>query len=124
MAALFLDKKRDVLIAAVRFIEREAESSFPYYWERINIIEKCFAKGAHYSWENELRLLHIDNYNGEEEPESGIFIKVHLSSLIDEVYVSPDAEPWFARVIEDLLRCYKVGNKTVHISEALLRGQH
>lgn len=40
-------------------------------------------------------------YKSKIEP-AGLLIKVDLPSLIEQVYISPTAAPWFAKVVEDM----------------------
>ena len=56
----------------------------------MNIIEKCFVKEKDkYSWEKEVRLMHILKDTLTEPAPPGILFPVELGILIDRVYVSP-----------------------------------
>ena len=47
-------------------------------------------------------------------PPEFLTLPVDLDELIESVYVSPMAEPWFRDVVEDVLRKYGLEKKVYH----------
>lgn len=41
-------------------------------------------------------------------------LSVELEELIDSVFVSPMAEPWFKGVVEDVMKKYGVNKEVLH----------
>ncbi len=41
-------------------------------------------------------------------------VKVDLSNLIERVYVSPDADPWFVDVVKVVLEKFDIDAEVVH----------
>lgn len=119
MAAMNKDKEKDVYMGLVHYIDRKNGFTFQHYWEKCCYLDKCFSKDSSYAWEKELRLLHIANKNRLDKAVSGLLVKVDLLSLIDLIYVSPDAEQWFVSSLTDIIRLYEIGNKQVIIAKAL-----
>ena len=56
----------------------------------------------------------------KEEVESGVFISVELSKLIDEIIISPQSPKWFGKMIEDLCRKYEL-DKPITFSKLAVR---
>ncbi|HFF3186763.1 TPA: DUF2971 domain-containing protein, partial [Bacillus cereus] len=44
----------------------------------------------------------------------GINLKVDLNELIESIYISPDAPPWFASVVEVILEKFNIDAKVIH----------
>lgn len=87
-----------------------------------NFLELLNYKQASYKFENELRVLlfYLDGAEDPDDensilikaPEYGHKVQVHLDTLIDEIYVAPNASDWFYDLIADLT--HKTGiNKPV-----------
>jgi len=71
--------------------------------ENINPFTLVSRKRNFYAYENELRLfmLRDDSIAGKAP---GRFVRVHLDSLIDRIYLSPFAGPWFRKTFEHTLK--------------------
>ena len=99
---------QDIQLSEVRYINYEEDVML----EHVNY--PFFYKQKAYSYENEVRMLYQVTGTGknwdwaDEEVEEGLFMNVDLDVLIDEIILSPDSPQWFYKLIEDLLKRYKV----------------
>lgn len=93
--------------------DRETRSGF-----RINRDVREVYKDKPYSSEEEIRAVYIVNSR-----KSGINFSVDLSTLINEIYISPFAPKWFDELIEKIVKKeqYKISDKPMHKSEIRLR---
>lgn len=74
-----------------------------------NYRQPFFIKRPHFSFEQEVRLyLFARHARTRSEASAGHKISVDLASLIDEIYVHPDAEDWFLDAIKDLIEKYDI----------------
>lgn len=113
------DKSNDVLMSHVWYIDRSSQLTFKSPQWAINIIERCFAKDRDcFSWEKEVRLLHILKNTKEASVPSGIFMPIELNVLIDSVFVSPFAEDNQVQRINEFLARNNLAN--IPIVKALL----
>ncbi|MBR0827541.1 hypothetical protein JQ596_18610 [Bradyrhizobium manausense] len=95
---------QSVFIGEVNYIDYDKQS-FPGY-QALNYI---MHKRISFSHERELRAVFWE-WLGTPEAQpykrrigaSGLSIEIDLSSLIEQVYVSPTAAPWFAKLVEDM----------------------
>lgn len=67
-----------------------------------------FRKRKEFEYENEYRLLIIDELN---------YINVDLNQLIDEVHISPNAPKWFRNTVEKMLDNHDLSSKKVVYNE-------
>lgn len=86
--------------------ENRGATVFPIIYKRIS-----------FSFENELRLLHVKSpvtlHLNEEPVPTGQRIKVNLDKLIDKVYLSPSSETWFQDLVKGLLDKFSMGHKDI-----------
>jgi hypothetical protein len=99
-----------VFIGEVKYIDYQTEGFFPR--QGFNFI---LHKRKSFEHERELRAVFWDRLGTPEAQPykakieaSGIWIEVNLSSLIERVYISPTAEPWLARVIQEVTAKYEL----------------
>ncbi|OAF09230.1 hypothetical protein [Bradyrhizobium neotropicale] len=94
-----------VFIGEVNYIDYDKES-----FEQYQMLNFIMHKRLSFAHERELRAIFWE-MDGSPEAQpykdkigpSGLTIEVQLSSLIENVYVSPTAAaPWFAKLVEDL----------------------
>lgn len=75
----------------------------------------CVAKRKSFEHEREIRLIWLDENakrtgrTGQDAKEIACF----LPTLIDKVYLAPHSSPWFKRVVENVLRKYRVNVEVV-----------
>lgn len=108
----FSENKYNVYSANVNYIDFEKE---PQPTE-IPPFRTVLYKNKSFIWEQELRVVvTIGNaYQGEQFgvinniTENGIYIKVNLDELIDNIYLSPKTTSSFIKTIKNLLTNYKI----------------
>lgn len=69
--------------------------------EEINPFTLVSRKRNFYAYENELRLFMLRDASTSE---AGRFVRVDLGALIDRIYLSPFAGPWFRKTFEHTLK--------------------
>ncbi|NQT70293.1 MAG: hypothetical protein HQ552_12010 [Desulfobacteraceae bacterium] len=78
-------------------------------------IHACMAKRKCFRHEEEIRLIWLDEnkkrtgHTGQDGKE----IQCFLPKLIDKVYLAPPNSPWFKRVVENVLRRYRINAEVV-----------
>jgi len=95
---------QSVFVGEVTYIDYETESFPPY-----QLMNHIMHKRLSFSYERELRAIFWER-DGSPEAQpykakiesSGLLLEVELPSLIEQVYVSPIAAPWFAKLVEDM----------------------
>lgn len=83
-----------------------------------NLNSTVLHKNIAYSFEEEIRLMYtvntVDSWDYDWESEknkNGKSLKINLDYLIDEIVLSPFAEPWYFMMIENLLEKYGLKKK-------------
>lgn len=71
--------------------------------EDVNAFTLISRKRNFYAYENELRLFMLRN-GSDDSPAAGRFLRVDLETLVDKIYLSPFAGPWFRKTFEHTLR--------------------
>ncbi|MFP8952187.1 hypothetical protein ACLI4Z_04320 [Natrialbaceae archaeon A-arb3/5] len=77
------------------------------------VVKPFFYKRISFDHENEFRVATVDSNNisiGEgvgDEPK-GRYIEVDLEVLLDQIYVTPDAEPWLKHLVDDVIDTYEL----------------
>ncbi|EJP83496.1 MULTISPECIES: DUF2971 domain-containing protein [Bacillus cereus group] len=107
--------KEEIFIGKVKYVD-------PAKYKNLNnsFIEPFFTKRMSFSHEKEVRLIYapvIDVYDDEQCPDESIIgknIRMNLDELIEKVYVSPDAAPWFVEVVRVVLEKFDVNAEIVH----------
>ena len=84
--------------------------------DQSNTFNHFMTKRGAFSYENELRFIHeIPELKETDEDTmkscNGIYINVNLSSLIDKVYVAPQAESWLKDAVIDLNKKYGINSE-------------
>lgn len=104
----------EVFIGKVKYID-------PIKYKNLNesFIEPFFTKRMSFSHEKEVRLVYatvMDFYDDEYVDESilGENIRMNLDELIEKVYVSPDAAPWFVDVVKVVLEKFNINTEIIH----------
>jgi hypothetical protein len=88
---------RTVFIGNVKYIDFKAEAI-----EDFGGFAPFVHKRIYFQFEREIRAVH---YTPDDGPP-GIQISVDLDRLVEEVYVSPKAAPWFSQLVRNLLLKY------------------
>ena len=67
-----------------------------------NLLTPFVYKRLSFEHEKELRAIVCKAFQ-TDTPKCGIKIRVDLKALIEAVFVSPDAKPWFKAILEDIV---------------------
>lgn len=79
--------------------------------------EPFFNKRKYFKEENEIRIIYQEMGVGKEKKSKidfdkhGIYIKVDLDKLIENIYTSPNAEKWFPDLVQSIVNKYKLNRK-------------
>ena len=92
-------------------IGRIAYIDYSKEWPNAN--EALWRKRLSFEYEHEVRVRIITEGGLSPPPPKFMYLPVGLDELIESVYVSPMAEPWFKDVVEDVLRKYGLEEKKV-----------
>ena len=107
----------DVFIGRVKYIDYEtarlpaSNAFFPF-----------LAKRTSYEHEHELRAVvwksdYIDLASREREQiPDGIYVSIDLPTVIDKVYVAPDAPQWFNSLVKSVMNKYELSKEIVQSS--------
>jgi hypothetical protein len=95
-----------VFVGSVEYVDFDNYPSFN------NVFSPVTRKRKSFQHENELRLVAIEEkdgrWSGEAFKGNGVSIKVDLPQLIEAIYVSPTAEDWFKRLVEQVSRRFNL----------------
>lgn len=76
-----------------------------FNWGVSNILKTFFMKRKGFEHENEIRAI-INKAYEKHKCEIGIYAKVDLNKLIENIYISPISEDWFKELVENVARKY------------------
>lgn len=97
-----LGRKSFVHIGRINYVD------FNNHFSGIN--DSFWYKRKSFEHEKEVRAIMIDYFSKEK---TGWEIHIDLNVLIDKIYVSPTAPPWFIDLVKDVLVKYKVNKKII-----------
>lgn len=89
------------------------------YNYRESMIYQYFTKRLSFKHEEEVRLVYSETANNKDLSSEykyilGRNIDVDISNLIERVYVSPDADPWFVDVVKVVLEKFNIDAEVIH----------
>lgn len=104
----------DRLSAALNTNQRELRVDRVRYLDYVNPDDRLLAlpwlmKRNAFAYEREVRVWTASDGNGQPPQGTGDLVTVHVSTLVESLYLSPRAEPWLGTLISNLLRRYSVG---------------
>jgi hypothetical protein len=110
----FIEENEALIIGKVKYLDYNSE-----WMPEGNSFHKIFHKRKSFLHENELRIsyqdfslkLHTDG--SEESPVKGMYFKVDLNCLINQVYISPDSPKWVSDLITSLSIKYGLSAEVV-----------
>src|SRR5699024_1852796 len=108
----FLKLQKEVgeqaMLGAVGYVDYEKDS-IPYG----NIYYPAICKRKSYSYENEFRIINHDLEKVAKDEKSDAYqtIDIDIENLIEEVYISPDAPPYFLELISSISTKYEYNFK-------------
>lgn len=79
--------------------------------------EPFFKKRKYFKEDNEIRIIYQEIDVGTQKKSNidfvkhGIYIKVDLDKLIENIYISPNAEKWFSDLVQSVVDKYKLDRK-------------
>ncbi|PFS65523.1 DUF2971 domain-containing protein [Bacillus thuringiensis] len=105
--------KEDIYIGKVKYIDHTKQKNL-----NKSFLEPFFTKRISFKHEQEVRLVYAltpfhEEYD-ENPDEKGKNVQVDLTNLIECVYVSPDAAPWFVEVVKVILEKFNIDTKVIH----------
>lgn len=96
--------EEEVFIGKVKYMDHIKENNF-----NRNFVEPLFTKRVSFSHENEVRLVYVNpTYDEYKENVLGKNIKMNLIDLIENVYIYPNAAPWFVEVVNVVLEKFNI----------------
>lgn len=84
---------------------------------KTSFLEPFFTKRISFSHEKEVRLVYAQMGNDDMNLSENILgknIRMNLAELIERVYVSPDAAPWFVEVVKTVLKKFDVNAEVIY----------
>ncbi|EDX54316.1 conserved hypothetical protein (plasmid) [Bacillus cereus W] len=105
--------EEDIYIGEVQYLDHTKQKNL-----NISYLEPFFTKRISFKHEQEVRLIYAltpfhEEY-GENSDVKGKSIQVDLTHLIERVYVSPDAAPWFVDVVKVILEKFNIDAEVIH----------
>lgn len=97
---------RMVEIGRIEYIDYSAQ------WPNVN--EALWKKRISFEYEHEIRIRITPKTGLSFTPDEFMMLPADLNELIEAVYVSPMAEPWFRDVVEDVMDKYGVKKEVCH----------
>ncbi|OPD56279.1 hypothetical protein BVG01_25045 [Bacillus anthracis] len=105
--------KEEVFIGKVKYIDPTKHKNLIESY-----LEPFFTKRISFKHEQEVRLVYALTPHHEEYVENpveiGKNIQVNLADLIERVYVSPDADPWFVDIVKVVLGKFNINVEVIH----------
>ena len=100
-------------IAKVQYLDKDK-----YEWKNLPddpALHACVTKRDSFKHEHEVRLIWLDKdaEHSQHAGKEGKKIQCDPTKLIEKVFLAPTNNPWFKRVIEDVLSKYNIKNVEV-----------
>lgn len=67
-----------------------------------------------YEFENELRAIHY--IKAKKTIENGKYIKIDISTLVEKIYIAPNAENWFKELVTQVVKDYNLNIEIISSS--------
>lgn len=91
--------KRPVFISDVKYIDYTNDFTFDKAGGSANLLARYFCKSKYFKQENELRLVYHDYQANLNDENVGLKFDVFLDTLIDEIWIAPQATEWFKDLV-------------------------
>ncbi len=103
LRSLTRDARPAVHVGAVKYISYDSE---PLTLD--SVYAPFLHKRKSFEYERELRALTFDAQKVAtgEKPPDGVWVKLQLNDLIEQLYVAPDAERWYVELVERVSKRY------------------
>lgn len=112
--------KRPVFISDVKYIDYTNDFTFDKAGGSANLLARYFCKSRYFQQEKELRLVYYDYQAKLNDDIVGLKINVSLETLIEEIWVAPQATEWFKDLIKTELKLHRI-DKPVKTSQITTR---
>jgi hypothetical protein len=107
------NKEDNVVVGLVEYVDYTSES-------KVNIIEFPYiCKRKSFEHEKELRALikiPLSDFLSHDGIPDGLHVSVSLDTLVEKVYISPTAEPWFKELIISVMQKYQLSKSVTKSS--------
>lgn len=100
--------KRPVFISDVKYIDYSKEYTFDKARGSANLLARYFCKSRYFQQESELRLVYYDYQANLKDDIVGLKFDVFLDTLIDEIWVAPQATEWFKDLVRTELKLHNI----------------
>ena len=109
--SLDANDKREIYISDVQYLDYEKQNTFDKTGKILNALAPYFCKRSYFNQERELRMVHYDYKMRPNKDNCYVEFDVCLDTLIDEIWVSPKAAPWFVKLIDKELELHSINRK-------------
>ncbi|MGI9249739.1 MAG: hypothetical protein ACR2PR_00845 [Pseudohongiellaceae bacterium] len=102
-----------VLLGVIKYIDYDQEIIVGTG----NVLDPFVHKRKSFSYEQEVRALVMKwptKNLGEETIKHGLQIKVDIETLVERIYVAPNASPWFADLVSSVVTKYGYSFEVMH----------
>lgn len=107
---------RDIYISSVGYIDYDNEYTFDKSGGSANNLARYFCKRKYFQQEKELRLVYYDYKAKIDDDIAGLNFSVSLETLIDEIWIAPQANEWYEELINKELKLHGI-NKSIKRSQ-------
>lgn len=106
------DPERRISIGQINYIDYSKDS-----FTAGNSLVPYLHKRKSFEYENELRAISLStNKTDIYQTETGIYVPIDCEQFIENVYVAPNAPPWFNELVQSMLNKFEI-NRTVKKSD-------
>lgn len=99
---------RLVFISDVNYIDYNNDFTFDKAGGSANLLARYYCKRKYFQQEAELRLVYYDYEAKLDDDNIGVKFQVSLETLIDEIWIAPQAKDWFEFLIKAELKLHKI----------------
>ncbi|WP_427127944.1 hypothetical protein ACQCPQ_30835 (plasmid) [Priestia megaterium] len=105
----FNDAEETIQISKVNYIDFEND-----WMPEHNVIFPTIHKRISFAHEREIRAFHISDLMAEPKYNHGGYINTNLDTLIEKIYVAPDAPAHFVKLVKDVTKRYELDKPVIH----------
>lgn len=105
---------RPVFISDVDYIDYNNDFTFNKADGSANLLARYYCKRKYFQQEKELRLVYYDYKAKFDDDNIGVKFQVSLETLIDEIWIAPQAKGWYENLIKAELKLHKIDKSIKH----------
>lgn len=116
IVSLDSNDERCVYISDVKYMDYSKDYTFDKAGGSANDFARYFCKRKYFEQENELRLVYYDYrmmLNDKQSP-LGLKFSVSLDTLIDEIWIAPQANDWYENLIKEEIKKHGIAKPIKH----------